>query len=571
MHRQTRRQMHRPPRCENLVRVRVALVVYVGACLVGCGGAAVSTAELAPSGPQLRAPETVDTGARGAAYLSAVATAMQPAWGQFLEDCRLRLPRAHALNAQGLAATAELAIARDGRVLAVRLAPGSGNADFDRAVRDVIRDAAPLPRPPLELESDDGATHVTWLFARDRRQAGPATAHVRAVHQPLLGVVDRYLANGAVVRAAHRVSETPPGDPAREIAAERVMIAVLREAVTGAPGPARRAAVEAIGRAQLHALAPAVHLLVVPDGDRELRLAAIATTAALADPAPALTLREADLRDDGELAMTTVRALAALGRSAEVAPVVRAVLASKPLPTAIMALGVVPDPALAGKLGRWAYHREPAVRAAVCGALPAAAPQAAVDVVADGLRDPDAGVRARCAEAAARVGSSRRLAIWLTRLARDRDRVVRAGAVAALAVVAPGARRPVDDPAHEVRLAAVRGASEAELRTLAGDPEAEVRAAALGVLGERAGELAVKAARDPSASVRRAAIAVLANPDLLARMASDDSPEVATAAQVRLAALRGRAASTGPLLRQLIASSTGPARVRIALAWLLAR
>jgi hypothetical protein len=72
--------------------------------------------------------------------------------------------------------------------------------------------------------------------------------------------------------------------------------------------------------------------------------------------------------------------------------------------------------------------------------------------------------------------------------------------------------------------------------------------------------------------VRRAAADVIADPGALAGLAGDDSPEVATAALIRLTAVRGSAAMTGQLLDRLAeAPPASPERTRIALAWLLAR
>jgi hypothetical protein len=131
--------------------------------------------------------------------------------------------------------------------------------------------------------------------------------------------------------------------------------------------------------------------------------------------------------------------------------------------------------------------------------------------------------------------------------------------------------RASEDPAPEVRAAFAAVATEAELQALVADREPDVRAAGLAALGDRAREAGGRAAGDPAAVVRRAAIAVLDDAALLARLAGDDSPEVATAALVRLVGLQGRAAVTPRLLDQLAAAPPGSmARVRIALAWLLA-
>jgi len=562
----------------------LARLLLVCSLTIACGGRGPATTgpSLAPSGPQLPPPPPVGPTARGAAYLTTLAGHLQPAWSQFLEDCRLRLPKAHPLNQATLVAIAELTIARDGRVDA-RIVTGSGNGDYDTAVFDVLGDASPTPAPPPELASDDELVHVRWLFARDSRQAGPATAQVIDHQLPLLGVIDRLLQRGGLVQAATRLAAAPANDPERPEATERVMIAALREGLASGNGAVRRAAVEAIGRAHVHTLASEIHALVVPIADVDLRLAAIAASGALGDPAvvPALVVDlEADLATKPRIALAKIVALVALGRAGEASPAIRAELAKGPSPTALAALALVPDPELASKLSTWFASTDARTRAAVCSALPAAAPDVAMKLVTRGLRDADASVRATCTEATGRSGElltrdkriNPTILARLRELARDRDRTVRARAIAALGISDPGHRlRAFDDPAPEVRVASVIGAPEPELRTLAVDRDADVRAAAIAALGDRAPELAVRATTDLSATVRKAAIAVLVADDVLERLANDDSPEVATAALVKLAAHRGRAAITSPLVASLAVTPTGPQRVRIALAWLLAR
>jgi HEAT repeat protein len=264
-----------------------------------------------------------------------------------------------------------------------------------------------------------------------------------------------------------------------------------------------------------------------------------------------------------------------IGRAQDAAAAVHAALDTGPTPAGLAALALVPGPAIARRLAAWGRSGDAAIRGAVCSALPAADPAGAVALIARGLRDADAKVRAECAAAAAREDRSRPDPATVSRLrelARDRDRSVRARAVAAIGVLDPAHPvRAADDPAPEVRAAATVAATEAELLALVIDRTAEVRAAALAALGDRAGEAALRAAGDPSAVVRRAAIAVLADPSALGRLCSDDSPEVATAALVRLSALRGRAAVTSQLLDRLAeAPAASPERARIALAWLLA-
>lgn len=564
------------------MRSRILIAVSIAA---GCGGAPdMPPVRRAPLPPALGGPDAIAPGARGAAYLAQVGAHIQPNWAHFLEDCRVRLPPEHALNAMMLSATAELAIDRTGKVTGIDIAT-SGSADFDLAVRDVLADAPRVEPPPLELLSDDDRVHVRWLFARDRRQAGPATSAVLEVQLPLLGVADRLLGQGELARAARRVATAPLGDPDRLEAAERVMMATLREALSSVGAGARRMAVEAIGRAQVRSLAAPVRALISPTIDTELRLAAITAVAQLEDQAAVAVIAgmlAGDLQNYPRLAYAETAALVALGHRERAASVIRSALDSDAAVTALHAHALVPDPELAPRLTTWFKRGDARTRAAVCIAVPADwGPQA---VVLRGLRDPDATVRAACAETATRQArtaptseAAKRIGapaiVALRELVRDRDRVVRARAVAALAILEPRRiSRAASDPAPEVRAAAVAAATDPELRVLADDPDPGVRAATLSTLGDRAPELLARGAGDVAPQVRLAVISSLTDEGLLETLGTDDSPEVATAAVVRLATRRGRAAMASTLLTQLASAPAGSVhRVRIALGFLLAQ
>ncbi len=235
--------------------MRAALLML--AVSAACGGGPRAPAKPRAALPPLPAPMTIDGRAKGAAYLSTVAQQLQPAWGQFLEDCRLRLAADHPLNVSTLEARADVMIDRGGK-LTVAGVTTSGLADFDLVVRQILADAAHLPAPPVELLSDDDQLHLRWLFARDRRQAGPATAEVVMVELPLEAVTPKWLAAGDLARAARRVAAAKAGDPQRPAAVEQVMVAALREALGSTGAAARTAAVEAVGRAGVRTLAAQV-------------------------------------------------------------------------------------------------------------------------------------------------------------------------------------------------------------------------------------------------------------------------------------------------------------------------
>lgn len=566
--------------------------MLLAAFLAACSGGGRAPAPAKPRPPQLPPPIAIDGRVRGAAYLTSVAAQLQPPWGQFLEDCRVRLAPDHALNTATLVAHADLAIDRTGKLTVIGVTT-SGLADFDLVVRQILADQARVPPPPLELLGDDDQLHVRWLFARDLRQAGPATAELTPFELPVLDVTQKLLARGDLARAARRVAAAKADDPERAAATEAVMLASLGEALGAVGAAARTTAVEAIGRlgARGRGLADEARAFLAPTVDTELRLAAVVAAARLHDVSAAPIIARqlsADLVSYPRIALAEVAALVDLGARDDAAAAIQRALEADPKTPSVAALqahALVPRPALAGKLARWFATGDARTRAGVCASVPQQTEDPTPAYVARGLRDADATVRATCVDAAARQGRARATAAVVRRvreLAADRDREVRARAVAALATLDPTpARRAPDgsarvlraanDPAPEVRAAAIASASEAELRALANDPDPDVRAAAIGRLVDHAPELVARAAADVAPQVRRAAALALTDEDTLARLATDVAPEVATAAHVTLAARRGRAASTAPLLAQLAAAPPGSAeRVRIALAWLLA-
>ncbi len=536
------------------MRFACALVV-----IAACGHAATPAQPVVDRPvPRLRPPPLIDPDARGATYLSAVALQLQPGWGQFLDDCRLRLPARHPLNNLALSATAELVIDGRGGVVDVKLA-SSGNADFDRAVGDAVRDANPLPAPPRELWSDDDRVHLRWLFARDRRQAGPATASIIDVHLPVVSVIDRLIIARDLTRAARRVLNER-GD--RSPAMQKLTVAALREGLASSDSAVRRNAVAAIGRAHVTELAPDVRDLLSSTGDTELRLAAIEAVADLGDERAAPTLLhelDKDIIEAPRLAHAEMAALVALRREADLASWLRARLGQKPNPTVIEGLAYIELPELRARVTQWQASRNVRERAAICRAAPTARL----------LADRDATVRASCLAARDLTPFRQQL----TKLAKDRDVNVRAAAVERVATPS------LDDPAPEVRAAYARALApaHADVRALLADRDPDVRAAAWTTFAKSdesdKAKLAAQAALDPAAQVRGAAAIAIDDDALLDKLATtDEAGDVRTAATVQLAVRRGRAAITETLLTRMADAHAGSSeRVRAALAWLLAR
>ncbi|MCX5743782.1 MAG: hypothetical protein NT062_14920, partial [Proteobacteria bacterium] len=283
------------------------VAILTGAGLsVGCRPSSPPPVVVAMRPAPLPPPASIDARARGAAYLAAIQAQVQPAWGQYLEDCRTRLPASHPLNVTTRTATVELAIDRAGHATIGRVL-GSGDLDYDRAMHAVIRDAT-LPAPPIELLADDDRVHVAWLFARDRRQAGAATATIVDLTLPIDEVVDRLLAQGELDRAARRLMIAEAAITTSPM--RRLMVAALREvlATPAAPASLRAVVIEAIGRGKVVELGPEVRLRIEPTQAFELRVVAMGAVAMLGDLAsvpPLLAQLAADV-DDPRLSLPEV-------------------------------------------------------------------------------------------------------------------------------------------------------------------------------------------------------------------------------------------------------------------------
>ncbi|NVB81640.1 MAG: hypothetical protein HOV81_24815, partial [Kofleriaceae bacterium] len=363
---------------------RLALLLM----LVACGPSVQSTPVLERSLARLSPPLPLDSAAPGAAYLTAVALQLQPGWGQFLDDCRIRLPTNHPLNDLTLAAVANLAVDGKGHIVGVALTT-SGNLDFDRAVHDALKDAEPLPAPPRDMWSDDDRVHLQWLFARDRRQAGPATARISVVELPLVSVVERLVRAGDLTRAARRILKAP-ASAERTKAIGHLAIAGLREGIAGSDNAGRRAAVQAIAHAEVRELLPALRPLLKATSNSELRLVAIEAAGALADAKSADTLAEqlaTDVVDEPPLAAAEARALARMDHEAAVAAIANAQLAGAKQPNlaALEILAVAHVPALEKQLATWARRGDAQTRAAVCTALAGLPAKSALPALAKGL------------------------------------------------------------------------------------------------------------------------------------------------------------------------------------------
>ncbi len=568
--------------------VRRAAICWLAVAFAACGSSGSTHGSSGGQLPLLPAPAPIDPGRPGAAFLIQLASQFQRGWSQFLNDCRLRLPPTHTLNHMQLAAVVDIAIDRAGRAH-VELKIPSGNAEFDRAVRDAIADAGPFFTPPTDILSDDDRAHVRWLFARDRRQAGARTAELRYIRLPIAGVVTRYIEAGEFSRAARRIAAEPPGSE-REAATHRMMLATLQDALRSTEAAVQLAAVRAVAQARVAELAADVRGQLTVAADPAVRIAALDAAGEIRDQEAVATILDQlpkDLVTSPDLSRAATRALVRLDKFDAVALAIRRELANhRPSPFALDALAHVPPHRLDVALDAWVQSSDPRFRASACRAMPGVPIAQAEKRIGPGLADRDATVRAACAAAAARVAmvslhGKRSLTLRIRSLVRDSDQAVRASAIEALGSMEPSLMTDVSsDPAAVVRAAyaSLRSAPDGALLILIDDRDPGVRAAAWTTLSERTafperGTLAAVALADPAAHVRLAALPSVESPDTLRRLAaSDDSPELRTAAIVELARRVGRLRVADIALERFAtASGIGAEHVGLALAWLIAR
>lgn len=557
--------------------------------------------------PPLPPPPAADARALGARYLELIYPRFRDGWTAFLEDCRLRLPPQHPLNDPQLAATVKITIDDHGQVIGVTLSAPSGNGDFDEVVRAVATDAGPFPAPDRALLSDDDRLYLTWLFARDQRQAGAATAKLERVEWPLEQAIPKFITDGNVAEAARRVAAAPTGTPAQRgqalSFAERVMHAAIREGLASPDPAVQRLAIEAAGAARISAAARELRSIADGSLDVQLRAAAITALGDLGDvdAAPLLaTILERDAGANADLTGAAGRALFRLGGGDRLGQIVVGwFVAGKPAKTqadkartwaALIAAGQAPVAKAIPDATRLLGAPDPVVRAAACRALGAAVAVDATQAwkgLRKGLADADASVRATCVNAiasAAATGARSRASYWqVSPLLKDRDERVRAAAVLAVVRLEPtraaaelGAVGRDRSPVVLASLAEAwvrTGAADRTLALLSHESPA-VRSAAAGALVNGDDATRAKFAAQPGLepALRLRALEVTTDRAAIEAASTDPDLAIRTTAAARLIALRGRAETLAGVATQIAAAPSASAeRVRLAAAWLQTR
>ncbi len=557
--------------------------------------------------PSLEPPAAADPKAFGARYLDQTYPRLRDGWTAFLEDCRLRLPPGHALNSTTLVAIAGITVDAQGQLVEVTLLQRSGNDDFDDVARAVASDAGPFPPPERAFLSDDDRVYLTWLFARDARQAGAATATMKRIEWSLEQAVPKFIADGNLAEAARRVAGAAPGATGALRAqltgyAERVMAAAVREGLASPDPAVQRLAIDAAAAARIGAAAR--ELRSIADGALDVgqRAAAITALAEIGDvdTVPMLvTILERDQGANTALTGAASSALARLGGRDRLDNIVvgwfTAGRAGKTpadrarVWAALIAAAQAPVPRAIPDATRLLGSGEPVVRAAACRALGAAvvADAAAWKGLRKGIADADASVRATCVGAiadAAAAGARNRATFWqLAPLLKDRDERVRAAAVLAVVRLEPArATTELGGVSRDRSAVVLASLAEAWVRTGAAAraaalldheaPGVRLAAATALVAGDDASRALLAARVELEPQLRVLGIGVTTDRSALEAASTHPDAGVRAAASARSVALRGRSDTIADVATQIAGAPAASAeRVRIAGAWLRAR
>jgi HEAT repeat protein len=448
---------------------------------MGVGVASAKAAPLPADGrPESPVPTATSDGE--AAFVASVHDHVHHRWtDNFLRLVGEKLPVSDPLNAPGLAAEVDLAIGPDGQLVSMQTTRSSGFQGFDSAVGDVLHDAVPFPKPPQEVQSDDGNAHLHWLFARDQRRcSGVGVVHL---YDPIAIVLPKLLAAGRRDEALRR-------------------IAMARQ--SGLPAAA-----------EFDAWALSWSKVAVRDPHAPLAL--VKAMAVRGDADALAVLKQAARRP--EVAADAGAALVAL--KVAVCPLVKDALESADpaaQEAAAQALSSAADPACAGGLVKLLQNRaaKPEARTAAATALGGIDDDAAKKALSESAKGDKPIVQAAAMLAGVRPGSGRIKVIAMERTLRDPSPELRAASAAGV-VRAGGDTNLADlyvlfkDSDPRPALAALRELER--LRTdestkliarLAHRPQLDVERAAADILirrGERDSWSALKAYLDPSADV----------------------------------------------------------------------
>ncbi len=382
----------------------LAGTLVLAAALTGGGArAAIIAADKLPESPlplPAAGPE--------ASYLKEVHAAIHRRFTEnFLRLIGEKLELTNPLNVPTLEAEVDLVISGDGQLLSSQVTKSSGFPGFDDAILEIVRDVVPYPTAPFEVRSDDGTTHLHWVFARDQRRDSGVS--VRRTFDPIVTALPRLLQQGRRGEALNRIAFSRTRG--EHIGEQFTMLALdWLKASLHQPYTTVRIAKLLGDRGDREAISWLKSSLQRP----ELAGAAGAALTALKVPVCPLVkdmLEGTNPADQSNAAA----ALATAGEPACLNGLVKLLSTGKAAPdaraSAATALGAIDDPAATKALKAAMDDKKPEVKAAALLAqVRPGAGRAKVFLVEPFLRDPSPLLRAAAAAGVVRAGGDANLA-----------------------------------------------------------------------------------------------------------------------------------------------------------------
>jgi TonB family protein len=387
---------------------RSSMTRFAGALLLVGLTALPARAAIIPADKLPESPLPLPPPGPEASYLTAVHARIHGRWSDnFLRLIGEKLELNNPLNVPDRSAEVDLVIAGDGQLISSQITRSSGFPGFDDAVMEIVRDAVPYPRAPFEVRSDDGATRLHWMFARDQRR--DTGISVRKTYDPVAAALPRLLQQGRRDEALNRVAVARGNG--EHVGPQFTLLALdWVKASLHQPWTTPRMAKLLAARGD----ADAINWL--KQAVRRPELAAAAGEALSSLKIPVCPLVKGALETGNPLEQHTAAvALATAGEPACLPGLAKLLENGKSAPdaraAAATAMGVIDDPSVAKSLKAAADDTKPEVKAAALLAqIKPGSGRGKVYMVEPFLHDPQAPLRAAAAAGVVRAGGDANLA-----------------------------------------------------------------------------------------------------------------------------------------------------------------
>ena len=179
--------------------------IFLSALVLCAGLGPAAVAATLPADKLSESPLALPPPGPEATYLGKLHAHIHRSWSDnFLRLVGEKLELNNPLNVPDRMAELDIVISADGQLLSTTVARSSGFPGFDDAAVEILRDAVPYPKPPVEVRSDDNNLRLHWVFARDQRRC--SGVKVTRAYDPVETALPKLLHQGRRDEALNRVA-----------------------------------------------------------------------------------------------------------------------------------------------------------------------------------------------------------------------------------------------------------------------------------------------------------------------------------------------------------------------------